>query len=257
MRVRCIDYVLAVLCLSAVAMNARAGERRFTYIYEALTMPKGAFEYEQWVTWKTHKETERDFDRFDFRHEFEWGVTDNFQLALYVVDWRFEDRPGRPRRGDFRDTAVEAIYNFTNPVTDPVGLSLYGEIQLGDQKLELEGKLILEKDFGPFVLAYNATIEAEWEGAHFEEDKGKIEQVLGISYQFSPQFLVGAELLHEWGIPDWAGIRGKGVLYVGPNFSYRTEKWWATLTPLVQVSDVEDEPDFQMRLLVGFPLGGK
>ncbi len=257
MKVRRVDCVLVVLCVSSVAMNAWAGERRFTYSYEALTMPKGMWEYEQWVTWKTAKENDRDFDRFDFRHELEYGVTNKFQLALYFADWRFEDRPGRPRRGDYRDTAVEAIYNFTNPVTDPVGVSLYGEIQIGDQKLELETKLILEKDFGPLVLAYNATLEAEWEGAHFDEDKGKIEQTVGISYQFSPQFMVGAELLHELEMPDWAGVRGKGILYVGPNVSYRTEKWWATLTPLFQVSDVEDEPDFQMRLLVGFPLGGK
>lgn len=256
MRVRRVDYVIAVLCLSAVAVNTHAGARRFTYIYEALTMPKGAWEYEQWVTWKTAKETDRGFDRFDFRHEFEWGITDNFQLALYVADWRFEDKRGK-RQGDFRDTAVEAIYNLTNPVTDPIGVSLYGEIQLGDEKFELEGKLILEKDFGPLVLAYNLVLEAEWEGHHFDEDKGKLEQVLGISYQFSPKFTLGAELLHEWGIPDWQGIRGKGVFYVGPNFSYRAEKWWATLTPLFQVSDVADEPDFQMRLLVGIPLGGK
>ena len=255
MRIRLVDYVLTLLCLSVVVVNAQAGERRFTYVYEALTMPKGTWEYEQWVTWKTAKETDRDFDRFDFRHEIEWGVTDRFQLALYVADWRFEDRPGK-RQGDFRNTALEAIYNFTNPVTDPIGLSLYGEIQVGDEKLELEGKLILEKAFGPIVLAYNAVIEAEWEGGRLDEDKGKIEQVAGISYQFSPSFLVGAELLHAFEIPDWAGVRGKGLLYLGPNVSYRTKKWWATLTPLFQVSDVEDEPDFQMRLLVGFHLGG-
>ncbi len=255
MGVRRVDYVIAMLCLSAAAVDVQAGARRFTYIYEALTMPKGAVEYEQWVTWKTAKENDRDFDRFDFRHEVEWGVTDNFQLALYQ-DWRFEEAPGRPRRGDYRDTALEAIYNLTNPVTDPIGLSLYGEIKIGDQLLELEGKLILEKDFGPLVLAYNATLEAEWEGAHFQEDKGELIQEAGISYQFSPRFLMGLELRHEVPIPDWAGVRGKGVLFLGPNFSYRAEKWWATLTPLFQVSDVEDEPDFQMRLLVGFNIGG-
>lgn len=244
---------VVALCACTIATSrVDASERRFTYIYEATTLPKGQWEYEQWITWKTAKENDRDFDRFDFRHEFEWGVTDNFQLGFYVADWRYD---ADKRQGDFRDVALEAIYNFTNPVTDPVGLSLYGEIQIGDEKLELEGKLILEKGFGPFVLAYNAILEAEWEGHHFVEDKGVIQQVAGISYQFSPRFLMGIELLHELEIPDWAGVQGKGILYLGPNFSYRTEKWWATLTPLFQVSDVEDEPDFQMRLIVGFHLG--
>ncbi len=254
MRVRRLDCVIAMLCLSAVAVDAWAGGRRFTYTYEALTMPKGMWEYEQWVTWKTSKKSTPGYDRFDFRHEFEWGITDNFQLALYVADWRYDEHK---HKGDFRDIALEAIYNFTNPVTDPIGLSLYGEIAVGDEKLKLEGKLILEKDFGPLVVAYNLILEAEWEGHHFHEDKGELEQTLGISYQFSPRFMVGAELLHEFAIPDWGGIKGKGVLYVGPNVSYHADKWWATLTPLIQVSDIDDEPDFQMRLLVGFTLGGE
>lgn len=46
-------------------------------------------------------------------------------------------------------------------------------------------------------------------------------------------------MLHEIKMPDWRGARGKGILYLGPNFSYRTEKWWATVTPMFQVSDVE------------------
>lgn len=248
--------LVGAVCLFAFAAGADAGDRRFTYSYEALTLPKGGVEYEQWVTWKTSKRSDRSFDRFDFRHEIEWGVTDRFQLGLYLADWRFEEKSDA-RKGDFRDIALEGIYNLSNPVTDPLGLALYGEIQIGDQKLELESKLIVEKDIGPWVFVYNFTLEAEWEGAHFQDDKGKIEQSVGVSYQISPRLLVGAELIHELAIPDWRGVDANGVMYVGPNVSIRNEKWWATLTPLFQVTDIDDEPDFQMRLLVGFPIGGK
>ncbi|MDO8630252.1 MAG: hypothetical protein Q7R41_07140, partial [Phycisphaerales bacterium] len=233
-----------------------AGERRFTFVYEATTLPKGEWEYEQWVTWKTAKETNRDFDRFDFRHEVEVGLTDHFQLGVYLSDWRYEEnRRDGVHRGDWRDIAVEGILNLTNPTTDPLGVALYGEVKIGDELLELEGKLIAQKNFGSFVLAYNAALEAEWEEHRFVEDNGTLEQTLGLSYQFSPRFLAGMELLHEIEIPDWRGASGKGILYLGPNFSYRAKRWWATLTPLFQVSDVEDEPDFQMRLIVGFGVG--
>jgi len=232
-----------------------AGARRFTYVYEATTSPKGQWEYEQWATWKTPKETNRDFDRIDFRHEIEYGVTDHFQLALYFSDWRYEqNRAEGKHRGDWRDIAVESILNLSNPTTDPIGLALYGEIKIGDELLELEGKIIAQKNLGSFVIAYNATIEAEWEGSHLDEDNGEFQQSFGVSYQFSPKFLAGVELLHEIAIPDWRGAQGKGVLYAGPNFSYRSTGWWATLTPLFQVSDVEDEPDFQLRVLFGFDL---
>lgn len=249
--------LLAVVYACALGTHrVDASERRFTYVYEATTLPAGDWEYEQWVTWKTAKETNRDFDRFDIRHEIEFGVTDNFQLGFYLSDWRYEEnRPKGRHKGDWRNVALEGIYSLTDPTTDPVGLALYGEVKVGDELLELEGKIIAQKNFGSFVLAYNATIEAEWEGSHFDEDNGKFEQTAGLSYQFSPRFLVGVELLHEIEMPDWRGARGKGIFYLGPNFSYRTENWWATLTPLFQVSDVEDEPDFQMRLLVGFSLG--
>ena len=114
-------WVTGVLCLGAVATVVSGDERRFTYVYEVTTIPKGTLEYEQWVTWKTAKETNRDFDRFDFRHEIEYGVTDKFQLALYLADWRYEESPGK-HQGDFRDIALEGIYNLTNPVTDPLGV---------------------------------------------------------------------------------------------------------------------------------------
>ena len=253
-------HALYVALLYASAMTTGrvdAGERRFTYVYEATTLMKGEWEFEQWVTWKTAKETNRDFDRFDFRTEIEYGVTDHFQLGFYLSDWRYEEnRPKGKHRGDWRNVAVEAIWNLTDPTTDPVGLALYGEVKIGDKLFELEGKLIVQKNLGKLSLAYNATIEAEWEGIQLDEDNGEFQQTVGLSYQFSPKFLAGVELLHEIAIPDWRGASGKGIFYAGPNFSYRTPKWWATLTPLFQISDVEDEPDFQMRLIVGFPLGG-
>jgi len=246
-----------VLFIVGAGDVAHAGQRRFTYVYEATTAPKGQWEYEQWVTWKTSKESNRHFDRFDFRHEVEYGVTDRFQLALYLSDWRYEEnRAEGKHRGDWRDFAVETILNLSNPVTDPIGWALYGEVKIGDELLELEGKIIAQKNLGSLVIAYNATIEAEWEGDRYEEDNGEFQQTFGVSYQFSPKFLAGVELLHEIAIPDWRGAQGKAAVFLGPNFSYRSSSWWATLTPLFQVSDIEDEPDFQLRMLLGFELSG-
>ena len=242
---------LAVLIL-AFATAANASERRFTYSYEATTEPKGAWEYEQWVTWKTHRDDDHSFDRFDFRHEIEYGLTDKWQVALYFADWRYQD--GRSVDNDralFRDVAVETIYNLSDPTADPLGLAVYGEVKIGDEFFELEGKLIAQKNLGPLAAVYNLTLEAEYEGAHLDDDKGKIEQSAGLSYQISPAFLFGAELVHEVEFPDWS-TTGHNVVYAGPNVSWRHKRWWITATQLFQVSNVHDEPDFQTRLLFGF-----
>ena len=243
--------VAAMLMATAAGPSALAGERPFTFVYEATTMPAGHAEYEQWITFKTHKDADPDFDRIDFRHELEFGVTDRLQVALYLSDWRYQDGDSVGTGAEWRDAAVEIIYNLTDPVTEPFGLALYGELKLGDELVEIEGKLIVQKNIGKWVFAWNGTIEAEWEGPDLAEDKGKFEQTFGGSYQFSPKFLGGFELLHEIEYEDWSDW-GEPVLYLGPNFSYPAGQWWTTITALTQVTDVDAEPDFQLRLIFGF-----
>ena len=101
------------------------------------------------------------------------------------------------------------------------------------------------------MLDWKGAIEAEWEGPDLAEDTGKFEQTVGGSYQVSPKFLGGFELLHEIEYEDWSDW-GEPVLYLGPNFSYRAGQWWTTITALTQVTDVDAEPDFQVRLIFGF-----
>ena len=59
-----IGIILAAIGLVLLLSGAvYADSRPFTFVYESMTMPPGAFEYEQWVTWKTDKNTDPDFDR--------------------------------------------------------------------------------------------------------------------------------------------------------------------------------------------------
>jgi hypothetical protein len=213
-------------------------------------MPKGAVEYEQWVTWKTDKADDNSFDRVDFRHELEFGLTDHLQMGVYVSDWRYQNDDSGSKT-DWRNAAVELIYNMSDPVEDVIGSALYGEVKLGDELFELEGKIILQKNLGKWALAWNGTIEAEWEGKNYSEDKGEFQQTLGASYQINPNFLVGAELLHEIEFDDWSDT-GDDVVYLGPNVSFRTSTWWITIAPLFQLTSNGGEADFQTRLLFGF-----
>lgn len=245
--------VVLILCSAPSVLSAK--ERRFTYVYESTTMPKGDWEYEQWVTWKTDKQDDSTYDRLEFRHEFEWGITDRLQLAIYAGDWRYTSGKSVNDDGtEFRDVAFEVIYSLTDPVTDPIGAALYGEVKIGDELFEIEGKLLLQKNIGKWVLAWNLTLEAEWEGEEYNELKGAFAQSAGVSYQFSPQLSAGAELVHEIEFPGWGNHAGEPVLYFGPNVSYRGKGWWVTVTPLAQLTDVGGEPNFQMRLLIGVDL---
>jgi hypothetical protein len=238
--------------LLALGTTAQAGGRRFAYSYETTTMPAGAMELESWGTWKSAKDSDPDFERFDIRHEFEYGVTDRLQLALYFLDWRHEKSAATSGTTTFQDVAVEAIYNLTNPNTAAFGSALYGEIKGSGDSIELEGKLLLQKNYGPWMFVYNIGGEVVWEN-HYEDDTAELMQSLGVAYQFSPSWSVGAEVLHEIDIPEVEHFGDSGV-YLGPNASWRKAGFAITTTAMWQITQLNSEPDFQLRTLftVGF-----
>ena len=189
----------------------------------------------------------------DFRHELEYGVTDKLQVSVYLADWFYENQ--REHSGfAYSDSAIEVIYNLTNPVDDPIGISIYGEIKAGDRLVELESKLIAQKNLGPLILAYNATLEALWEGNDLAQREGEFSQAFGASYEISPPISVGIELLHEFVFPKWRDEEKIRNLFVGPNVSYRRGNWFVTVTALAQATDTEDEPDLQVRTIFGIGL---
>jgi hypothetical protein len=241
---------LSLAALATLSATALAGERRFTYSYEATTAPVGEVEFEQWVTWQARRGAGGNADQFDFRHEFEFGLTQHLQLGLYLSDWSVTRSGGRTE-ADWSNFGAEAIWNLTNPSTDWLGSAIYGEVKVGDELFALEGKLILQKNFGPWVVVYNAAVEAEWEGRHFRDQVGVFEQTAGVSYQVSPRLTIGAEILHEVEFEEWKHA-GEHAFYAGPNVSFRSRKWFATATVLFQATGIESEPDVQSRIIFGF-----
>jgi len=192
-------------------------------------------------------------DAVDFRHELEYGVTDRLQVSLYLADWFYENQ-GEHSGFAYSDSAIELIYNLTNPVDDPIGLSIYGEIKSGDRLIELESKLIAQKNLGPLIFAYNATLEAVWEGHSLQEREGEFQQAFGASYELSPRLSVGIELLHEVIFSEWHDDEKIRNLFVGPNVSYRRGNWFVTVTTLAQATNTADEPNLQVRTIFGIGL---
>ena len=253
MRFACLAPVVSVCLLTVFfgSMEAAAGDRKFTFLYEATTHPVGVMEYEQFVTWRTGRASDPAYDRFDFRHEIEIGITDHVQIGLYLADWRYKDGATVSNNGaEYRDSGLEVIWNLADPTLDPVGTALYGEVQVGPEKIELEGKYIIQKNIGRWTLLCNLSLEGEWEGESYDDDSGAFELAVGASYQVIPSLTLGMECLNEIAFPDFSS-QEDSVLYAGPNASIRTDDWWFTITPLMQVTDDVDADDFQLRLIFG------
>ena len=84
-------FTILAAVLFCSPLTVLASPKPFTFSNNTYPMGKGGFEYEQWATWQKHKENEARYDRIDFRHEFEFGLADNFDLAIYLPSWRYED----------------------------------------------------------------------------------------------------------------------------------------------------------------------
>lgn len=218
-------------------------------------MGRGEWEYEQWVTWRKHKEDETGYDRIDFRHEFEFGLADNFDLAVYLPSWRYEDSE-EASGTQFDSIDVEGVVYLSNPVTNAIGVGLYGEVKIGEESLEFEQKLLLQKDLGNWVFLYNLVAETEIEGifAGDEENEieGELKHTFGATYSIARGLFLGAEAVVASEFADWSEYEHTTV-YAGPALSYqRHEHFWLTVTPTYQLTDVESQADFQIRMIAGW-----
>ena len=201
-------------------------------------------EVEQWATWATSKPDE-DFDAVEGRTEFEYGITNRFQLALYANYFWNRVAPTGPGAPDssvdttrFNGFSAEAIYQVLNPYTDPFGFAVYLEPAIAAGERALEAKLLFQKNFldDTLILAANVNLEYVWAhdvAADVWERETALEIYLGASYRVSPGWFVGAELLNENGYSGHllfdAAHPETNAFFLGPTVHYAAPGWWATL----------------------------
>lgn len=268
------------LCLAAALflvalIQLRADERRFTYVYEPEVLPKGGFEFEQWVTLGTQRTRggdvkEDDFNRWDLREEFEFGVTDRYSVSLYLnaraESFRdFNQSPPENKSSfDFKGVSIENRYMVLNPAEHAVGLTLYLEPRYSGVEAELEEKIIIGQRHGDWKWALNLTHATEW-ADHWRETEGELEASFGVARDLGKHWSLGLEARDHNELPEYDEWENT-ALFLGPVISYRQERWWAALSVMPQIFGVNftGDPDRQhhlelegherlnVRLLLGF-----
>jgi hypothetical protein len=268
---------LGAAALALAPLPADADENMFGYSYGVDTLPRGAFELYSWLTWR-HSKEEGHYDAFDLQLELEYGITDRFQTSTYLT---FDGRnQGNLDEFDdvshFRWNGVKQAfkYNLLSTYKDPIGLSLYVEPgysrydKVGGERvdeLELETKLILQKNFLDDTLAWalNVSPEFEWEFPNGESSESEfvLEVTTGLSYRFAPNWYAGLELRYHTEFPEYEFQEHQAV-FLGPNLHYGGKRWWATLTVLPQIwgepneggshRHFEEHEAVEVRLKVGY-----
>ncbi len=265
------NFTIAVFSALFTFFSASGTERYFTYTYEPETMPRGLLEYEQWVTLRAGRSKavgQDNFNRWELRHELEYGITDNYTLSLYLNESVESFRSPQTREHHthlhFDGVSLENRLMLLNPADHTVGLAIYLEPRFAGDEAELEQRIILGQRLGDWKWALNLTHATEWSD-DLKATEGEVEISLGLTRQLGPHWNVGLEVRDHNELPDYR-IWENTALYIGPVATYRQEKWWATLAVMPQVFganfngnpggnnwlELEGHERWNVRLIVGF-----
>lgn len=259
---------LGVICVLGVlgVSPAHADDRKFTYSYEAKTLPQGTWEFEQWATLQQAKDGGH-WSTLLFSEEIEYGVTDRLNGSIYLNS-KVQANSGVPGFDNehsvgFLSMATEWKYRLTDPGIDPIGILLYEEPEFSNDRYEFETKLVLSKDVGSWTFAYNFTWEPEYNRASDPAQRPQwtweheFFNSLGVSYSFDSTLAVGVEA-YDVARYDTFSHTSTRADYMGPNVHLSYGSWWATLTVLRQVSfgrgpdyTDDDNTKYAIRLIFG------
>ena len=265
--------LFGALALGALLLagTVSADNHIFTYTYEPETEPRGDWEVEQWITSRVGRNAavgQQNYQHWQFRTEIEHGFTDRYTASLYINDdyKRFTDPATGAKISNNHWTGVswENRYLVLDPVSHPVGLTLYLEPTYDGDNAELEQKIILGQRHGDWKWAVNLTHATEWSD-HFRATEGELEISAGLARQLTHRWSVGLEIRDHNELPEYSEWENTAV-FIGPVVSYKRANWWAALSVMSQVygANFTGDPDashrlelqgherLNMRLLVGF-----
>lgn len=254
--------VLALALL--VPARASASQRHFVYTYESDVLNPGSAELEPATTFRHGRSSY--YSAFDQRLEFEFGVANNLQTSLY---WNFSSvtaDTGGTRNTSFQGQGVssEWKYKLSDPFADAIGSAVYVEGTASTDSAELEGKVILDKRSGPWIVALNLVGDHEWNWSQRGRTvrEAGLDLDLGAAYLVTDGFSAGIEARSVNEFED-ADELESAVIYAGPNLSFARESWWLSISFTPQLGalkgarrggwlDLEHQERLQARLIMGF-----
>jgi len=242
---------VVVLALAAPSI-ARADRKSFAYTYEYATLPEGMTEVELWHTQSRDTWDKATAQRFEEKLEIEHGITDNWDAAMYTIFTQTAggltqggSEPGAPLALDA--ISFETRYRFADRGQWPVDTVAYLEVDKDFARsiYELEGKVILARDFDRITVAANLIGEIAL-GHDVPEPELALGWATGASYELHPKAHLGVE--------TWGGYEdSKLSASIGPSIGLApSSRFW--LVGNVGVGVTNEAPAFSGRIVMGLLL---
>jgi len=235
-------YLLGIFCLVltlGLASVSYADRRSYVWTYEYMTMPKGMWELEYYLT--DEIPATKNSNIYTLKHwlELEYGITDNWDISMYQM-YKYKNK-AKENDSKYDGFKVRTRYRFGKKgqfVIDPLVYLEYIRDSDFSKPSVIEAKLILGKDIGSWNVSYNQIIKRDLE----RTGKTALEYAGALGYAVFPNFKVGVETKGNYGSRKYA---------LGPTISWAGKKIWASLGAAFGVNTRTD--DIQTRIIVGVP----
>lgn len=244
-----------LLSIVLLAINTtQAQDRLFTYTYQSSVLNKGQRDLESWNTLRIGRD---DFyARYDNRTEYEIGLGKNLQTSFYL-NLTTKTQTLNENTGKVLSTENEIGFSnewklkLLDPVANPIGLALYGEVGISSNEYEFEGKIILDKKIGNLTIAANAVYEQEFAPVYLNDElewekEKKIEAYLAFAYPLSQNFHLTLENAYKNVFVERE--LEHSALFSGLGFSYIHENFWLNFTAMPQLTSFKGESNDNLNL---------
>jgi hypothetical protein len=233
----------------AIAPDSRANPRPLPFTYQHEQLGSGESELEQFVDFTPVRAYTEGGDPAwygltAFQTEFEHGISDRLELGLYLtfVPGVASGFVNVPSASGGTGLKQRLRYQLAPSGEWPIDVGVYGEIAENEREVEFEGKVILQRRFGPARLIANLTAEEE---IYYN---GKRDFVLapsaGITFEPSPAVQPGIEWWMQGEYPHEDAPSPRPFQlgphhYVGPTLLIQFGRLWWTNGVYVRLNEMD------------------
>lgn len=243
-----------------LAAPAPAAERDLGFSWTTHVLGRGRDDLEVWLTPRIAR-LDPGYSRLDTRFAWTHGVVANLESQV-SLDLGFENSD----RDHSVDPRVTSLWRFAPWRADGlIGLGVLGRASLGPDVLELEARVIADKQLGDLLLAANVAAEQSFLWSGRAGVTTRVEETLGLAYAIAPFARVGLEARAKSSFAhgDYQGT----ALYVGPSLAFRFRPLWLSVAATIQAAadkaaadrdssepmTLRDDERFVLRFSFGFP----
>lgn len=224
----------------SVTSEAYADRRSYVWTYEYMTMPKGMWELETYVTTEVPNMGKSNVNTIKPQLELEYGITDSWDVSMYQL-WEFKNKRNE-NDSEYKGFKLRTRYKIGEKGEFLIDPLLYFEYIRDDDFSKPnvgEVKLVLAKDVGDFNLSYNQIVKRNLE----REGKTGHEYAAGVSYALTPFLRVGIESKGDY-------LKEKSALGPTVSYAFKQVKTYIALGVVFGLNERTD--DMQARVITGF-----